>query len=630
MKSVVAVGSAIAGSLLIFCLCMGVLGSEAKAEITTNTPALDWKPAPSLYAQVAYPSAQVAMIDGEEYVYVIGGATNSEPISSVYYAKIEPVNGIQEWFTTTAINTTGIAMHSTAVVRNQIFVIGGVKGRIGSSASITTVYCTSPLPNGSIMKWIETTPISQPLMYHTVVSIRDRIYIIGGWNTQAPVLKDRPQSSVYSGKVNDNCGKIEWRQEMTLPLPLARMGATVVTRNGEATIYAVGGWYFTATSSVDFFSTTVNTVYSASVDAVGRISKWYTATFLPVTPGLRSHVAVASDNALYVIGGTKGGSNVSSSIYRSPIDDSSGNLGKFVEITRSLPFSVYLHSSVIAKSGQIYLIGGQTWQNSTLTDTNTVIFTPLGLFSKSTDPPGQVQSGDYITYTLLYTNNGLKPLDDLLVIDKIPPNTRIVRPAYPSDTQVIAWTIPALLITGSGSVSFTVQVQPRLTAAQSTAPQANGNIDKSILDAPHAVVIPALAAAPARAETSAPGETPASPASAIPTPSDAPTPQSPPVGAGPNCPPTRTPTPVQSPTYTPTLTPTGTLTYTLTPTPTITFTPTPTPTVIFTPTPVPGPALVTNFAWLCGGNFNWCLTSNTTVNATNRVYLPRILKETTP
>ena len=423
--------------------------------------ALKWEASAPLSAGVAYLSGQAIVISDAEYLYAIGGATSKVPVSTVYYAKVQPSGGTTQWQTTAPIYTGGVAFHGSVVISKQIYVIGGVTGAITNSTPLSTVFCSTPLSNGPIQAWRETTPITKPLRNHAVTAIGDRIYVIGGRTTS-----NRFERVVYSGKVSSTtCGPIEWSTEISLPHYLSNADAVaIIGKDGHRTIYVIGGWYSLSTQS---------TVYSANLDAWGHIDpdrKWYTATFLPISPGLIDHAAVAAEYAVYVIGGTSDGRNPINSVYRATINQQNGSLGEFVLITSSLPLSLQLHASVLASSGQIYVVGGQISQSGKLAEMNYVFFTPLALLLKSADPPDAVRSGDLITYSISYRNNGLRPLENLIITDAIPANTQLLYPPLPTGTSIVSFSIPPLPITGSGSVSFTVQVRPRAPITQTLDP----------------------------------------------------------------------------------------------------------------------------------------------------------------
>jgi uncharacterized repeat protein (TIGR01451 family) len=568
--------------------------------------------------QVAFARSVVLSGDPDhDLLFAIGGrslATNS--LAEVAFAPLAPDGTIGKWIATTSLPIP-LRSHAVVSAQGKIYVLGGL-----SEGHLTdAVYCAQADVLGKISNWSRPSRLDHRLGQHAAVTIDGQIYLVGG-NQGSTGITD----SVVSATVGRDCSTpLKWVTASSLAISVCNHSAVVAEINGAKYLYVIGGLYYTPTKPL---TDVTNIVQRAQVSA-GGLSSWRKIGSIESLRGIQHLAAVVSGEYLYVIGGSSDTNAQTSlgTVYRSKILNN-GDLGPWISST--FPISIHSHAAAVSSQGQIYVVGGKS--NRTYLDS--VYFTPLALFEKQSFPTGPVVTGDYITYTLVYTNNGLKQLDDLFVIDKIPSNTMIVRPPYSTGTQVIAWTIPLLPITGSGSVSFTVQVQPRFTEARSTASQVAKSVDKSILDAPNAVVIPALSGAPARAETPAPGETPVSPASAVPTPNDTPTSQSKPVSAGPNCTPTDTPTPTDTLTNTPT--PTSTEPHTITPTltrrPTCTHTPTdtPPPADTLTPTPVPGPALVTNSAWLCDGNFKWCITSNTTVNATHHVYLPIILKGATP
>lgn len=214
---------------------------------------------------------------------------------------------------------------------------------------------------------------------------------------------------------------------------------------------------------------------------------------------------------------------------------------------------------------------------STVTDT--VISTPLLHLAKFSSPTGvTLAPGDLITYTLVYSNNGVAPATGVVLTDFIPLNTTYLTNSVVVDsgtvefydgttwgstdlgaaTQGLRWNIGILPPDGvNRAVSFTVR------------------INTTIVDPVSGMVIQYLPEGWRVLEGDITGMTQIDLA---PTPTPIPT---------------ITPTLVATPTVMPVVTPTITSTPAISPTPALTLTVTPTPVVITTPvvttTPTPTP-----------------------------------------
>lgn len=401
---------------------------------------LKWETTSSINEPVEYLSSEVMQIGDREFVYLIGGKVNGISTTQVYFAEILPDGTLSSWQPTLEVSrNSGLSAHNTAVVGQQLYVLGGDD----------QVFCASPSSDGSISSWKPTTSLRTELTNFATAVLQDRIYIIGGW------LNNAPLNTVYSGKTTPACGPIQWADEPTLPISLSHAAAGIVTdESGTNFLVVVGGW-ITPNAQQTIYTSPVN-VQSSSPTLVG----WKDNA--DIGQGVMFHSLAVSGREIFVIGGTPDDDNTSRWIYSFRIED--GSVGEI--ITSELPLGIQKHDSVVTENGQIYLIGGlrESLSPTIANYQMASLYTPLGWLTKSSSASGEVFAGDQITYTIYYTSNGLRPLTNLIITDEIPANTYLIRPEYLPDTRVLTWTVPFLDINQSGSTSFTVEVVPPLTA----------------------------------------------------------------------------------------------------------------------------------------------------------------------
>ena len=153
-------------------------------------------------------------------------------------------------------------------------------------------------------------------------------------------------STVYTATINTDGTLGTWTTGTALPAPLSRSQA-IVTKNR---VYLLGG------NNADYTSI----VYTAPINADGTLGAWTTE---PSLPGPMSWTqAIVTKNKVYVLGGTPAYGVTSSVIYTAPIN-SDGTLGTWSTYSLSLPVSIYSTQAIVTKN-RVYLIGGLTGNGS--------------------------------------------------------------------------------------------------------------------------------------------------------------------------------------------------------------------------------------------------------------------------
>lgn len=505
---------------------------------------LHWETTSNLKEAIEYVSAEIVKIGDREFIYLIGGDVNGISTTQVRFAEVLSDGTLSSWqIASDVTHTSSLFGHNTAVVDQQLYVLGGDN----------QVLCASLAFDGSISSWKPTTSLRTELTNFATAVLDDRIYIIGGWHN------NNPTSTVYSGKTTPDCGPIQWIDEPSLPISLSHAAASVVEDEfGKNFIVVVGGWITPNAQQL---------IYTSRVDAqslFSTLAEWDNSG--DIGQGVMFHSLAVSGREIYVLGGTPDDEEITNLIYQFSIENES--ISEI--ITSELPLKIEKHDSVVGENGQIYLIGGIRISLSQAIANYEVasLYTPLGWLAKSSSASGEVFAGDQITYTLYYTSNGLRPLTNLIITDEIPTNTILIRPEYEPDTRIITRVIPTLGLNESGSISFTVQVVPRLTAVPPTLSTATATSTIPGMDS----------GLTCSTGWSGGGGTPR-----------------------PTCTPTATPLPVET-------------------TPAPTATPRPSTTRIFGLTPIP----VLNQAWMCEAS--WCIQSNPVFNAPYHFYLPIVVR----
>lgn len=209
--------------------------------------------------------------------------------------------------------------------------IGGLNGQ----TTFEHVY-SAPLDEvkrtGRPIGWTSCTPLPVPLHGHSVSFVDGRLIVTGGSSGTGTYSND-----VHTSLVSEGCAG-PWAAGAALPRPLAYHATVTDGRR----LWVIGGQ--SPEDSDDIFT--------AEVEADGRITRWEVAGRLPLP--LRGHAAVLYGGRLIVVGGHNQ-RGYSSAAYWSEIKD--GRVEGWSETT-SIPHPL-AHLAAIVIGDRMLILGGQ-------------------------------------------------------------------------------------------------------------------------------------------------------------------------------------------------------------------------------------------------------------------------------
>jgi Kelch motif len=199
---------------------------------------------------------------------------------------------------------------------------------------------TSP-PHSWISHWQETVPMKEARTGAKAVTVRDRIYVLGGGEgTPGP---DTVRGTVEYARILANGSLAPWKTTRPMNTPRIFLAAA---QAGEV-IYALGGEYFPGGRM-----RLLNTVEWARVEAGGELGPWHEAS--PMLTPRRSPTAAVGGGYLYAIGGYNG-------IFLRTVERSKilkdGSLGPWEWVPESLTTARYIHGGATV-GNRIYVVGG--------------------------------------------------------------------------------------------------------------------------------------------------------------------------------------------------------------------------------------------------------------------------------
>ncbi len=313
---------------------------------------------------VDYSYATQATINGNSYIYSVGGSNGATYYSTISKGTINS-NGDVTSFSSSGQGTLGIALRglcattATDGTNYYLYSFGGCDstsachnyaygGQINSTGDVTTISSQTNMINNQGF-YLACTSMN--------INGTPYVYVLGGASyVNGVVLSSVSIDNVLSG---GSLGTTWTTASNQLPVAISNGVALSAQINGNNYIYFLGG--------INGSGTILSTVYKATVNSSGDISTPFSTTNqgqLPV--GLDYFTAqivpVNGNYYIYVLGGnTTGG--YSNANYMAPVF-SNGDIGTFTTVNQSqLPVNINNNSSAWASTGgysYIYLIGGQT------------------------------------------------------------------------------------------------------------------------------------------------------------------------------------------------------------------------------------------------------------------------------
>jgi Kelch motif len=198
---------------------------------------------------------------------------------------------------------------------------------------VTTTY-------GTASTFAPTTSFNTGRNYHTTVAYNGYLYVIGGWNGAATYYNDVQYAPIYS---NGTIGA--WTTDGGGNFTTPRRGHASVAYNGY--LYVIGG------SDAGSY---LNDIQYAPINTDGSIGAWTADGGGNFTDIRSTHISIAYNGYLYVMGGWNGTTRFADVQY-APIN-SDGTIGAW-NPTTSFTTARLGHTSV-AYNGYMYIVGGSS------------------------------------------------------------------------------------------------------------------------------------------------------------------------------------------------------------------------------------------------------------------------------
>ena len=300
-----------------------------------------------------------AVIDNNDYIYVLGGQSGTNPDNGImttncYSGQISS-GTVASWSTSLAILPHRMAGASAVIdSNNYIYIFGGATDTNG----YTNTILYSSVSSGTIGSW-NTSSVTLPVLMVALRAVIDTssspdspdyVYILGGYGGGGSY--NEPLDTIYSATLNSGTVGTWHTETQHFNLPTFKGSATI--DKSKRYIYYLGG------KSNGYY----NICWSGKIGQGHTLDNFSDTGQNPIPQLTELNSAQYYMDNVLVFGGENNlnvppYSNVSSNLYINPtlnglITGTSGNWQQ----THTLPTPLYGMQSVIDSNGYLYLIGG--------------------------------------------------------------------------------------------------------------------------------------------------------------------------------------------------------------------------------------------------------------------------------
>ncbi|MCI0553330.1 MAG: hypothetical protein L0287_20465 [Anaerolineae bacterium] len=285
----------------------------------------------ALLEVVATQAEQFVTIGVTDSTVTIVPTPSPNPLNAIAPV-LDPTLGIIQWAETNPMPIPSAAPFDSLRSQQLIFHNGYVYifgGRNASDERLTNVYFSAIRLDGTLVGWVETTPLPGHYYDHVVVKVGNYVYLLTG----AAGVDD-----VYYAPFNPDGSIGAWKETASLS-PSRQTFAAVSYGNF---IYAAGG----NSGGIQNF------VQYTSVKPDGSLNPW---NYTVAPPQARQeHTMISYDGYLYIIGGKKADDQWVNTVYFSAIQPD-GTLADW-KTTTPLPKRIFGHGT-FESNGHVYFLG---------------------------------------------------------------------------------------------------------------------------------------------------------------------------------------------------------------------------------------------------------------------------------
>ena len=307
-----------------------------------------------------YAQSEVAY---EGYVYIAGGDRNNgaAPTAVTLVAAVNNGGGGGSGPMGAGTNLPAErSAHASFAYNGYLYVAGGCDITSCATAHMLATVNRASLTGGSIGTWITTDPSLPTGRYGLSMQIYNgTAYVMGGCVAATGSACATYTTDVYKATVSPTDGSLSsWSATTSLPSARAYMGAVAYNDH----MYVVGGC--TADTLGGICGTAQNDVYRATITSTGALSSWTTDTSFSPNVARWEPATIAYNGYLYIIGGATAGQTTLTDVLYAPINSSTGAIGSWAKDPNNINVNSTIAYAGYALNGYIFVMSASTVQSA--------------------------------------------------------------------------------------------------------------------------------------------------------------------------------------------------------------------------------------------------------------------------
>ncbi len=315
------------------------------------------------------PRSEHAAIAANNRIYVFGGRTAVNTLTSIQYADVNvATHNLSNWVTASVslagVYPAGISTLSAAYLNGYVYLIGGYSSTEDDLGITSTVSFARIQSDGSLAPFAKTATLPQRLSRTDTVVLNGRLYVIGGRGHDNSAGRD----TVYYAQPDAGSGQIAQWLTATAALPYRAFGHEAFTASGY--LYLAGGVSNTALTG----GVVPNVYFAAPNPTTGNIAPggWISTEVLPFP--LYEAASASFGGQLYSTGGSASAflAGDPSDFVGVALPNDDGAIppppppGGWINTSLIFP-ARFAHATVVNSDGWIYVIGGTVGLNQPIT-----------------------------------------------------------------------------------------------------------------------------------------------------------------------------------------------------------------------------------------------------------------------
>ena len=224
----------------------------------------------------------------KDKVHALGGMSGSNQVDTIYTATLADDGSLGAW-TLTGNLPVNIAWSATVLVRNRVYVIGGINSATAGFPSYPGyhVYSAPVNADGTLGTWRAEASLPGERYQHRAVVIKNYIYVLGGQAVSGY------RYTIYRTRIGEDGTLGAWQAyERAMPAGVS-ITAVAVVKNRLFTLGAMG------------HESTNGRIFYSEIDANGSLGPWTQNGISFAVPHVPSDIVV-TNNSIYAFGAWSG------------------------------------------------------------------------------------------------------------------------------------------------------------------------------------------------------------------------------------------------------------------------------------------------------------------------------------